>query len=333
VHHASGERLPEAVALAAACESVLLVLGLDWRLEGEHIHPGDIAPILRQMPPPHPLLRRWWPPVARAIAAITSYGSARQGGDFAAGDRTQLELPAEQVALIEAVVAANPRTVVVLMGGGAILMEAWRRAVPAILLLWYPGERGGEALADVVFGAVSPSGRLPFAIPTSADHLPPFEPRARQVRYDLWHGYRRLQRDGHPAAFPFGFGLSYGALRLSDAQAELSPGSHPALRLAVTLHNDGAMASDGVVQVYVEPPGLVLERPRRTLVGFGRVSLEPGGCQRLRLAIPLRRLAYFDQATSRFWLEAGTHRLRFAQHSEDAGLLVELVWAATDLGP
>jgi beta-glucosidase len=333
VHHVSGERLPEAVALAAACESVLLVLGLDWHLEGEHIHPGDIAPILRQMPPPHPLLRRWWPPVARAIAAITSYGSARQGGDFAAGDRTQLELPAEQVALIEAVVAANPRTVVVLMGGGAILMEAWRRAVPAILLLWYPGERGGEALADVVFGAVSPSGRLPFAIPTSADHLPPFEPRARQVRYDLWHGYRRLQRDGHPAAFPFGFGLSYGALRLSDAQAELSPGSHPALRLAVTLHNDGAMASDGVVQVYVEPPGLVLERPRRTLVGFGRVSLEPGGCQRLRLAIPLRRLAYFDQATSRFWLEAGTHRLRFAQHSEDAGLLVELVWAATDLGP
>ena len=333
VHHASGERLPEAVALAAACESVLLVLGLDWRLEGEHIHPGDIAPILRQMPPPHPLLRRWWPPVARAIAAITSYGSARQGGDFAAGDRTQLELPAEQVALIEAVVAANPRTVVVLMGGGAILMEAWRRAVPAILLLWYPGERGGEALADVVFGAVSPSGRLPFAIPTSADHLPPFEPRARQVRYDLWHGYRRLQRDGHPAAFPFGFGLSYGALRLSDAQAELSPGSHPALRLAVTLHNDGAMASDGVVQVYVEPPGLVLDRPVRTLVGFGRAGLEPGGCRRLRLAIPLRRLAYFDEVTSRFWLEAGPHQLRFAQHSEDAGLLVELVWAATDLGP
>jgi hypothetical protein len=127
VHHVSGERLPEAVALAAACESVLLVLGLDWRLEGEHIHPGDIAPILRQIPPPHPLLRRWWPPVSRAIAAITSYGSARQGGDFAAGDRTNLELPAEQVALIEAVLAANPRTVVVLMGGGAILIEAWRR--------------------------------------------------------------------------------------------------------------------------------------------------------------------------------------------------------------
>ncbi|MCP9890951.1 glycoside hydrolase family 3 C-terminal domain-containing protein [Cyanobium sp. Aljojuca 7D2] len=331
VRHASGEGLQEAVALAADCDAALLVLGLDWRLEGEHIHPGDIAPILRQMPPPHPLLQRWWPPVARAIAAITSYGSARQGGDFAAGDRTDLALPAEQVALIQAVVAANPRTVVVLMGGGAILMEAWRQAVPAILLLWYPGERGGQALADVVFGRVSPSGRLPFAIPTHADHWPAFEPRARQVRYDLWHGYRRLQRDGHPAAFPFGFGLSYATFQLRDAVAKLADGGP--LQVAVLVSNTGALASEVVVQVYVEPPGLALERPRRTLVGFGRLALEPGGSQRLCLPIPLRRLAYFDEATSHFWLEAGPHRLHVAQHSEDEGLVVELFCAATDLGP
>ena len=330
VRYASGERLGEATALAASCEAALLVLGLDWRLEGEHIHPGDIAPILRQIPPPHPLLRRWWPPVARAIAAITSYGSARQGGDFAAGDRTNLELPAEQVALIEAVLAANPRTVVVLMGGGAILIEAWRHAVPAILLLWYPGERGGEALADVVFGQVSPSGRLPFAIPTSADHLPDFEPRAPQVRYDLWHGYRRLQRDGNPAAFPFGFGLSYAELRLSQAEAELQPDQ---IRLAVTAQNAGLLASEFVVQVYAEPPGLVLERPQRSLVGFARVALGPGDCRRLQLLIPLRQLAYFDEASSHFWLEAGCHRLRVGQHSDDGGGLLEINCEATDLGP
>jgi len=218
----------------------------------------------------------------------------------------------------------------VLMGGGAILMEAWRQAVPAILLLWYPGERGGQALADVVVGRVSPSGRLPFAIPTSADHWPAFEPRAQQVRYDLWHGYRRLQRDGHPAAFPFGYGLSYGVLRLSDAAVEQVAAS---LNVAVSVHNDGAMATDAVVQVYVEPPGVVLERPRRTLVGFGRVALEPGASRRLSLAIPLRRLAYFDAASSCFRLEAGLHRLRLAQHSEDDGLVVELCCTATDLGP
>lgn len=269
--------------------------------------------------------------MARAIAAITSYGSARRGGDFAAGDRTDLALPADQVALIEAVVAANPRTVVVLMGGGAILMEAWRRAVPAILLLWYPGERGGQALADVVFGRVSPSGRLPFAIPSSADHLPPFEPRAREVRYDLWHGYRRLQRDGHSAAFPFGFGLSYSAFELSEALIE--PAAGGALQLSAVVSNAGAIASAAVVQVYLEPPGQALERPRRTLLGFGRLDLEPGCSQRLRLSIPARRLAYFDEATSHFWLEAGSHRLRFAQHSEDEGLVVEVTCAATDLGP
>ena len=338
VRHASGASIQEALALAADCDAALLVLGLDWRLEGEHIHPGDIAPILRQMPPPHPLLQRWWPPVARAIAAITSYGSAREGGDFASGDRTDLALPAEQVALIQAVVAANPRTVVVLMGGGAILMEAWRQAVPAILLLWYPGQQGGQALADVVFGRVSPSGRLPFAIPTSSDHWPAFEPRARQVRYDLWHGYRRLQRDGHPAAFPFGFGLSYSAFELSDAVAELADGAAasggaPQLQAGVVVANVGAMASEAVVQVYVQPPGMAVERPRRILVGFGRVALEPGGSQRLCLPMPLRRLAYFDEATSHFWLEAGLHRLHFAQHSEDEGLAVDVICAATDLGP
>jgi len=330
VRYASGERLAEATALAASCEAALLVLGLDWRLEGEHIHPGDIAPILRQMPPPHPLLGRWWSPVARAIAAITSYGSARQGGDFAAGDRTNLELPSEQVALIEAVVAANPRTAVVLMGGGAILMEAWRQAVPSILLLWYPGEQGGNALADVVFGQVSPSGRLPFAIPTSAHHLPDFEPRAPQVRYDLWHGYRRLQRDGNSAAFPFGYGLSYAELRLSQAEAELHSGQ---IRLAVTAHNAGPLASEVVVQVYVEPPGLALERPRRSLVGFARALLESGDSRRLHLVIPLRHLAYFDECSGRFWLEAGCHRLRVCQHSEDEGLVREINCAATDLGP
>jgi beta-glucosidase len=329
VRYASGERLAEATALAASCEAALLVLGLDWRLEGEHIHPGDIAPILRQMPPPHPLLGRWWSPVARAIAAITSYGSARQGGDFAAGDRTNLELPSEQVALIEAVVTANPRTVVVLMGGGAILIEPWRHAVPAILLLWYPGEQGGAALADVVFGQVSPSGRLPFAIPTSADHLPDFEPRAPQVRYDLWHGYRRLQRDGNSAAFPFGFGLSYAELRLSQAEAELQSGQ---IWLAVTAHNAGQLASEVVVQVYVEPPGLVLERPRRSLVGFTRALLEPGDSRQLQLAIPLRHLAYFDEVSGHFWLEAGCHRLRVGQHSEEEGLVLEINCAATDLG-
>ncbi|MEA5422611.1 beta-glucosidase family protein [Synechococcus sp. CCY9202] len=330
---ADGADLRAATALAAKCDAALLVLGLDWRLEGEHIHPGDIAPILQQVPPPDGLLRLGrsrvlplWRPVARLIAWITSYGSARRGGDFAAGDRTGLDLPPEQVALIEAVAAANPRTVVVLMGGGAILTEGWHDRVPGLLLLWYPGQRGGEALADVLLGRVSPSGRLPFTIPTNAAHLPPFEPRAQQVTYDLWHGYRRLRREGHRAAYPFGYGLSYSRFELADLTAAIQPqaGEEGELVVEVTVRNGGAMEADEVVQVYLEPPGRQVERPARVLVGFQRASLAMAEQRRLVLRIPLRRLAYFEESSDGFVLEPGLHRLVVARHAEDAGLALEL---------
>ncbi|QPN68541.1 glycoside hydrolase family 3 C-terminal domain-containing protein [Synechococcus sp. CBW1006] len=330
---ADGADPEAAAALAAECDAALLVLGLDWRLEGEHIHPGDIAPILQQIPPPDGLLRLGrsrvlplWRPVARLIAWITSYGSARRGGDFAAGDRTGLDLPPEQVALIEAVAAANPRTVVVLMGGGAILTEGWHDRVPGLLLLWYPGQQGGEALADVLLGRVSPSGRLPFTVPTDAAHLPPFEPRAQQVTYDLWHGYRRLRREGHRAAYPFGYGLSYSRFELADLTAAIEPqaGEEGELVVEVTVRNGGAMEADEVVQVYLEPPGRQVERPARVLVGFQRASLAMAEQRRLVLRIPLRRLAYFEESSDGFVLEPGLHRLVVARHVEDAGLALEL---------
>jgi beta-glucosidase len=343
IHHDAGDDPAAAAALAARCEAAVVVAGLDWRLEGEHIHPGDIAPILAQIPPPDGLLRQpaWprlrplWQRFTSQIAWLTSYANARQGGDFAAGDRTELRLPAEQVALIRAVAAANPRTVVVLMGGGAILCSEWDQLVPGLVLLWYPGEQGGHALADVLFGAVSPSGRLPFTIPTTAAALPPFEPRAPRVVYDLWHGYRRLQRLGEAAAYPFGFGLSYSSFARSDAQAVLQRGSDEGawVELTVRVCNSGERAAAEVVQVYLEPPGVLEERPRRCLVAFQRLSLEPGESRRLRLAIPLRRLACFDAKRDSFVVEAGLHRLVVAPHAEAPGLVVALELEALVLGP
>jgi beta-glucosidase len=339
LRYADGTDPVHAASLAAACEAAVLVVGLDWRQEGEHIHPGDLEPILRQMPPPDPLLRRFgsrslrslWQPLAGLMASFTRFASARTGGDFASGDRTSLTLDPAQEALIRAVAAANPRTVVVLMGGGAILCEAWRRAVPAIVMLWYPGQEGGAALAEVLLGRVSPSGRMPFALPTSEAHLPPFEPRAPRVVYDLWHGYRRLQRDGHRAAFPFGFGLSYSRFQHSDPQLELQSEAGE-LQVGLTVTNCGAMAAAEVVQVYGEPPGRVPERPLRFLIGFQRLQLEPGESRRLSLAIPLRRLAWFDQAADGFVLESGRHQIRFARHAEDDGLAVALDLEATLVG-
>ncbi len=356
VRYEEGRNLAAAAALAAASEAAVVVVGLDWLNEGEHIHPGDIAPVLEQVPPPAALVRwlGWrrlmplWRQLTRLIAALARQGSARPGSHFASGDRTCLGLPAAQLRLIRAVAAANPRTVVVLMGGGAILCEEWRQLVPALLLLWYPGEQGGAALADVIFGRVSPSGRLPFALPTSEAHLPPFDPRARRLTYDLWHGYRRLRRQGHAAAYPFGWGLSYAAFTHEGLVARLVPqepvpqaqpleqqvlnerapqAQGPDLQvLAVSLvvRNTAAVPGDEVVQVYVEPPGQRLPRAARQLVGFQRLSLAAGQALPLSLRIPLRRLAYFDEARDTFVLEAGCHRVLVAPHAEAAGLAVEL---------
>ena len=347
---ASGAADPNAAAaMAARCDAALVVVGLDWQLEGEHIHPGDLGPILELIPPPRGLLRLlgrrrlmpYWKPLAQLIAWITSQGSARQGGDFAAGDRTDLRLPTDQVALIRRVAAANPRTVVVLMGGGGLLTEEWHNEVAGLLLLWYPGQEGGHALADVLLGKVSPSGRLPFALPTSADQLPPFEPRARRVVYDFWHGYRRLGRAGQPAAFAFGFGLSYSTFECTQLQAALTPAAQTpgldrnqgAVEVGVTVRNSGAMAAAEVVQIYLEPPGLSVARPARTLVAFARVPLMAGEKQYLTLTIPLRRLAFFDVVQDGFALEAGVHRLVVARHSDDPGLVCALALEATFLGP
>ena len=164
---------------------------------------------------------------------------------------------------------------------------------------------------------------MPFAVPTSEAHLPPFEPRAARVVYDLWHGYRRLRRDGHAAAFPFGFGLSYSSFDHSDLEAVLHSESG-ILQVAITVTNSGPMAASEVVQVYAEPPGLKLERAERSLIGFERLTLEKGEVRRLSLALPLRRLAYFDEAADDFALEPGRHRIWIARHAEDDGLAVDV---------
>ena len=348
IHYSDGSNPEAAAGLAATCDGAVVVVGLDWRLEGEHIHPGDIAPILEQIPPPNwlrrsrlwPATRPQWRRVTKLIAWLTSHASARQGGDFAAGDRTDLGLPPAQVALIRSVAAANPRTVVVLMGGGAIRCSDWDRLVPGLLLLWYPGEQGGHALAEVLLGSVSPSGRLPFTIPIHENQLPPFEPRATRAHYDLWHGYRRLQQHlgegGEAAAYPFGFGLSYCSFALTEIAATIKPDSMAAegsVELSLCVGNGGSMEAAEVVQVYLEPPGELLERPRRTLAAFKRLTLPAHGQRRLTLTIPMRQLACFDPERDAFVLEAGVHRLVVARHAEDPGLAVDVELPEAVLGP
>jgi beta-glucosidase len=323
VTYSTGDDQQAAAALAARAEAAVVVVGLDWRDEGEHIEFSDLAWLVRRMPAPGLLGRLRLAPVWSGLVGLLARLLGRGPGlpDFAAGDRTMLRLHPQDEALVRTVAAANPRTAVVLMAGGALITEAWRHQVPAIVLLGYPGQEGGHALADVLLGHVSPSGRLPFTMPVEHGHLPPFDPTAHRVTYDLWHGYRLLARDGHPAAFPFGHGLSYTTFETGAVQAalDLVDGLPSAVRLTATVTNTGQRDGAEVVAVYAEPPSTAQpERPARWLAGFARVAVAAGASERVVVEVPVRRLAWFDEAADAFRLQSGRYCLRLGRHAEDA---------------
>jgi beta-glucosidase len=237
------------------------------------------------------------------------------------GDRTRLTLHPDDEALIQAVAAANPRTVVAIMAGSAVITEAWRDRVPAILMLWYPVIEGGNALADVLLGQVNPSGKLPCIFPARAEDLPAFDKDATAIVYDLWHGYRKLDRDGVVAAFPFGFGLSYttyayGNLHL--AQTQVGVGDTLSATLDVT--NTGGMAGEEIVQLYVAAHGSAVARAPKELKAFARVPLAPGETRRVRLDVPVADLAYY--APGQGWVvEPIDYEVIVGRHAGDVDAL------------
>ncbi len=198
-----GDDAAAAATAAASADVAIVVAGYTAEDEGEGFG-GEFPP---------PEVRALLPPVPAELAPRLQAALQRLGADGApvgrGGDRRSLTLRDEDEALITAVASANPRTVVVLECGSAVIMERWRRRVPAILVLWYPGMEGGHALADIVLGRERPTGRLPFAIPTDERHLPPFDPEAATAEYGSLHGQRLLDHLGVEAAYPFRHGLSY----------------------------------------------------------------------------------------------------------------------------
>lgn len=207
VLHDDGSQPGRAAALAAAADAAVVVAGYDYRDEGEYM--GGFPPTGFEKLLPRPPLRL----IPKALLAAARLRRGGSGLLRVGGDRRSLTLHDDEEDLILSVAAANRRTIVVLICGSAVLMERWRHAVPAVLILWYAGMEGGAALADILLGAHQPTGRLPFAIPTSAEHLPPFDPDASVVEYGDLHGQALLDHMGVPAAYPYGFGLTYDLSR------------------------------------------------------------------------------------------------------------------------
>jgi beta-glucosidase len=200
------------------------------------------------------------------------------------GDRKQLTLGPEDERLIRTVAAGNRRTIVVLVGGSAIVTDAWREQVGAILMAWYPGMEGGHAVARVLFGAVNPGGRLPCTWPRSAEQLPPFDPRAGSVRYGPLHGYRLMQASERSPAFPFGFGLSYTTFEHGRLTGRRSWDGTITVTVPVT--NTGTRVGDEVVQLYLDEPLGSDPRPLRALRAFRRVTVSPAATINVVLPVP-----------------------------------------------
>jgi beta-glucosidase len=256
-------------------------------------------------------------------------------------DRPNLELPHAQNELVRRVAAVNPNTIVVLQTGAPVTMP-WLAAVPAVMQAWYPGQECGHAIADVLFGAAEPGGRLPQTFPQRlADdpthghplHYPGVNGR---VVYDegLFIGYRHVERAGITPLFAFGHGLSYtqfahSGLRLSTAT--LAPGG--TLQVTLDVKNVGARRGQEVVQLYVHDRRSSVERPAQELKAFAKVDLAPGESRSVPLRLDMRSLAYFDERRAAWVAEAGEFEIRVGASSRDIRQRASITLAAAWVQP
>lgn len=247
----------------------------------------------------------------------------------AEGEDVSLSLPGNQDALIAAVAAANPHTVVVLETGGPVLMP-WLGKAAAVLETWYPGSGGGTAIARVLFGAVDPSGRLPVTFPQSLQQLPhPVLPGSNVPAGQPFHvdyragaavGYKWYEKRGLTPAFPFGYGLSYTSFRYGKLAARLEKG-----RVVVSFEvtNTGRRAGAAVPQVYVGPKAGGWAAPRR-LAGWAKVSLAPAESATLSITLDPRLLATFDAGSQSWRRRPGVYDVWLGSSSASTPLSTEL---------
>ena len=290
VSHADESDLAGLRDTAAAADAIVVVVGNTLEDEGEYI-PGDIA------------LGADVPDAVRDRAQAVTRG----------GDRVDLGLRADQRAMIEAAAASGKPLVVVIVSGSAIMVEEWHEGANAILQTFYSGMEGGTALAKLLFGEVSPSGKLPFTVARDADDYPFFDIDAKTIEYGPYHGYTLFEREGIAPRYAFGHGLGYASF---DYRALKVERSGDAIRIEVSITNTGKRAAEEVAQFYVGFPGTAVERPAKLLKGFRRLALEPGETRAVVVDVPIDALRYRDPATHGWRLEPGIHTVHAGGSSD-----------------
>jgi beta-glucosidase len=232
---------------------------------------------------------------------------------FSGGDRTSLNLPKEQEELIKAIKATGKPVVLVLMSGSALSVNWENENLPAILQAWYPGQEGGNAVADVLFGNYNPGGRLPITFYKSVNDLPKFEDYSMKGRtYKYFEG---------KALYPFGYGLSYSTFKYNTAKVTapiISAGQQTFVEVSVT--NTSKIAGDEVVQVYVASKTVKGFRPLKTLAGFERVNIPAGKTVTVKIPVNPTALRQFDEGKNDYTTLAGNYQLLIGSSSADIKL-------------
>lgn len=267
----SGESTSHCKRLAKEADAVIIFAGNHYQDEGEHIKADENV----------------------------------HKSDMYGGDRTEgIALSQKHVSMVDAVYEVRSDAVLVLTGGGAIMLENVVDKAGAILMQYYPGMEGGTALGEILFGKISPSGRLPFSIPKDEKDLVEIDWDATEQIYGRYHGYTRLDYLKKGPRYDFGFGLSYTEFTYENlySRVELD-----ALKTIVTVRNIGKRESDTVVLLFVGAPGIAVEREKRLLKGFTRIHLLPGEEKEICLLCPLNELTYYDEQTQTMQLETGDY--------------------------
>jgi len=280
-------------------------------------------------------------PAARQMAAGADVVLLFPGFDSTieseGGDRT-FRLPPGQDELIKTIAAANKKTIVVLTAGCNVDMAPWIDQVPALMHGWYSGEQGGTALAQLVFGDVSPSGRLPISLERRLEDNAAFEsynpndgPKRIKYSEGIFVGYRHFDHDNIKPLFPFGFGLSYTTfayknLAISPASANFSSGP---VTVSFDVTNTGSRAGAEVAQVYVGDPHNAVPRPPKELKGFSKVSLRAGETKRVTVRLDLRALSYYDVKSHAWKADAGEFNIYVGRSDADIKLEGKLTYRPT----
>jgi len=241
-------------------------------------------------------------------------------------DKDELPLPEKQIELIKAVVKANPKTIIVLNNGTPVLMNQWIDDVPVVIEAFYPGQEGGNAVADILFGDVNPSGKLPFTIMKRwEDHSAygTYPGKRDFVEYSegIFVGYRHFDKNNIEPEFPFGYGLSYTTFKYSDLELSFKNiKQSDTLEVSIKVKNSGKVDGDEIVQLYISDKKASVEREVKSLKGFQRVSLKAGESKTVTMKIDKTALSFYDVKAKKWLAEPGEFELLIGASSRDIRL-------------